>query len=600
MGRRGPKPMSAEMQALRGETRPSRLAKVGGPSKRGPQPKTLARPVVREPGEYVRVANEYATDVLEGRVIAGKLTWKACQRHVDDQRRADFPYQLDTDAAERACSLIERLPHVKGQWAKDRKLIELEAWQVFLLVSIFGWVHVDTGLRRFKRAYVEVARKNSKSTLAAGVGIYMGAADGEEQAEVYCGATTKDQALEVFRTIKQMVDKGGQVREELGLKTFAAAVAQEATMSRIVPVIGKPGDGASPSCALVDEYHEHLTTEQYDTMLTGMGARSQPLLLVITTAGVDIAGPCYQLRDECVKVLDAVTQDEELFALIYEPDDGDDWTQEATLWKANPNAGVSVSLEFLRARQREAIQNSTRAGIFKTKHLDLWVAARSPYFNVEYWKKQERRFTLDDLAGSDCMVFLDLASKKDLAAMAILTEKPHRVVTRFWLPEDRVNEVKTAPYRAWVDSGHLVATPGSLIDFGFIEEEIRRLSKVVSVREIAYDPQQATQLATRMLAENFPMVEFPQTVPKLSEPMKALDALILGGEIEHDGNPVMTWCLSNVVAKVDAKENVFPRKEREESKIDGAVALIGALARWIHAEPPAPDSVYEGDYVVGL
>jgi phage terminase large subunit-like protein len=589
MGKRGPKPLPEAVRRLRGETRPSQLRKSEGvEAKPAPAPMRgpkVQRPQHREPGEYVAIANQYAADVLEGRALAGRLIQAACKRHVEDQRRDGFPYRISTEAADKVCGLIERLPHVKGDWAKRRELIKLEPWQVFLLVSIFAWVHVDSGLRRFRRVYVEVARKNAKSTIAAGVGIYMGAADGEEQAEVYCGATSQQQALEVFRTIKQMVDRSGEVREEFGLETFAAAVVQEGTMSRIAPVIGKPGDGASPSCAIVDEYHEHLSSEQYDTMLTGMGARSQPLLLVITTAGVDIAGPCYQLRSQAVEVVEGRVADDEVLGLIYEPDETDDWTQEATLYKANPNAEVSVSLDFLRARQREAIQNSSRAGIFKTKHLNLWVAARSPFFNMEAWKLCERPLSLDDLAGQPCMVFLDLASKKDLAAMVAVFSEPYRCVSRFWLPEERAEEPGGERYAAWAADGHITLTPGNIIDFEFIEEELREFKSRVQIREVAYDPFQATQLATRMAAEGFPMVEFGAQVKNFSDPMKELDALILSGAIEHDGNPVQTWCMSNVTAKVDAKDNVFPRKERPESKIDGAVALIGALARWIHAEP---------------
>jgi phage terminase large subunit-like protein len=556
------------------------------PSRRAP-----TSPPPGSPTSWAEVARKYAADVVEGKILACKLTQAACRRHLDDLARTDWPYRFDEDKAAKACRFLELLPHVKGDWAKRKELIKLEPFQALLVGSLFGWVHRETGLRRFRRAYVELPRKNTKSTTAAGIGLKLGAADGEMGAEVYCGATTEQQAWEVFRPLKQMVERTPELRRDLGIEPLAGVVVQERTGSRIAPVIGKPGDGASPHCAIVDEYHEHLTPDQYDTMLTGMGARSQPLMLVITTAGTDIEGPCYQLRRDVVDVLEGRVKDEEVFGLIYTIDEDDDWTSEAALWKANPNAGVSVSIDFLRSQQQQAIRNSARAATFKTKHLNVWVTARSPYFNLEAWRKCERSLPLDELAGQPCMVFLDLASKKDLAAMVAVFEKPHRVVSRFWLPEERAEEPGGERYAAWAADGHITLTPGNIIDFEFIEEELREFKSRVQIREVAYDPFQATQLATRMAAEGFPMVEFGAQVKNFSDPMKELDALILSGAIQHDGNPVQTWCMSNVTAKVDAKDNVFPRKERPESKIDGAVALIGALARWIHAEPAQVERV---------
>lgn len=551
---------------------------------------------------------------MSGDIIAGELAVKACQRHLNDLARAragtkEFPYVFDAKRAARACAFIEHLPHVKGDWAKRKEKIKLEDWQIFGIASIFGWVHQTTKLRRFRRVYEEVPRKNAKSTKAAGIGLYMAFADGEEGAEVYCGATTHQQAWEVYRPAKMMVERTPAMRNALGIEVFASTMVQESTGSRMEPVIGKPGDGASPSCAIIDEYHEHATSELYDTMLTGMGARSQPLLYTITTAGVDLEGPCYQARKEAERVLNGLVVDEELFALIFTLDPDEDWTTEAALWKANPNAGVSVSIDFLRSQQRQAILNAHRSGTFRTKHLNQWVTARSPFFNLEAWKKCEKPFSIEDLEGEIAVVFLDLASKKDLAACIVVVRLPvegqeeeeseekrpkfrYRVISKFWLPEQRIDEAKNVPYRAWADAGWIQATPGNIIDYEFIEEYLRGLSSTLELKEVAYDPFQATQLATRMMAEGFPMVEYGATVKNFSEPMKETDKLILAGQIEHDGNPVLSWCMSNVVAKVDAKDNVFPRKERAENKIDGAVGLIGAIGRWMGREVEDDDESF--------
>jgi len=545
--------------------------------------------------DFGAVATQYALDVVEGRILASRKTIRACKRHLDDLERAatakkkggaPFAYYFDSEAAGRACRFIEKLPHVKGEWAKRRELIKLEPWQVFFVSCVTGWLRVSDDTRRFRTAYLEVPRKNAKSTIAAGLGIYLAFADGEEGAEVYCGATSEQQAWEVFRPAKQMVEKTPKLQRALNVKVFAGALRSSKTDSRMEPIIGKPGDGASPSCAIVDEFHEHLDATLFDTMQTGMGARAQPLMLVITTAGVDLAGPCRQLHVQCANMLDGVADDPELFALIYTLDEDEDWTTEAALWKANPNAGVSVSIEYLRNQQRQAILNSSKSGIFRTKHLNQWVTARSPYFNLEAWKKCERKITLADFSSKRCVVFLDLASKKDLAAMLVVFREAgtFSAFAHFWLPEERVHEVKTAPYDAWVEAGYITATPGNITDYEFIEERLKELRTECEIKLLGYDPFQATQLATRMQAEGFPVLEYGQTVKNFSEPMKETDKLILAERLHHDGNPVLTWCLSNVTAKEDAKENVFPRKERPESKIDGAVALIGAIGMWMGQE----------------
>ncbi len=531
--------------------------------------------------DYAAIATQYARDVVEGKILTGQLVRAACQRHLDDLERGVFMF--DASRAARVCSFIEACPHVKGEWAKRRELIKLEPWQVFGWASVFGWVRAD-GTRRFRRVYWEVPRKNAKSTMASSVGLYCASADGEEGAEVYCGATTEQQAWEVFRPAKQMVERTAAMREALGLEAFAASIRQDRTGSRMEPIIGKPGDGASPSCAIVDEYHEHADSTLYDTMQTGMGARRQPLLIVITTAGVDLAGPCYAEHLAARKVLEGAEQDDELFALIYTLDDSEDWTTEAALWKANPNAGVSVSIDYLRSSQREAVRNSSKAGTFRTKHLNQWVTARSPYFNLERWKAAPR-CSLSELSDCEAIVFHDLASKKDLAARLLVAKRDdgtYAVVPKFWLPEDLVDEARHGKYREWRDAGWLATTPGNIIDFAAIEDDLREVRESVGrLVEVAYDPFQATQFATRMQADGFPMVEYGATVKNFSEPMKATDALILAGKIAHDGNEVMTWCMSNVVARTDAKDNVFPRKEKPENKIDGAVALIGAIGRWL-------------------
>lgn len=531
------------------------------------------------------VAHKYARDVVKGKVLACRWLRLACERHLADLRRrgVDFPYRFDAKRADRACRFIELLPHTKGKWAARGLRIKLEPWEVFFVCSVFGWLRKADGLRRFRKALLFVPRKNGKSILAAAIGLYMLAADGEFGAEIYSGATTEKQAWEVFRPARAMVERTPDFQAAFGVVPHASNIHIPANGSRFEPVIGKPGDGASPSCAIVDEYHEHDTDDLADTMETGMGAREQPLMLIVTTAGDNLAGPCYLLVLQAQKVLEGLIENDQLFAMLYTVDPEDDWTTEKALRKANPNYDVSVAGEFLQARQAEAIAVARKQGTFKTKHLNIWVGARAAYFNVQKWREcQVEDLSLADFAGTECVLGLDLASTVDLAALELVFPVEGGRIVRFgkyYLPETTVDAPENEHYRAWVNEGWITVTDGEMIDFNVIQEDIVDLSSTFQVREVAYDPHQATMLVTQLMGEGISCVEVRPTTANFSQPMKWMDGLIRAGREAHNGDPVMTWAISNVVARENAKDEVYPRKESREQKIDPVVAHLMALAR---------------------
>lgn len=543
------------------------------------------------PAKYPHVvkAEAYAKDVIAGKIAACKWVKLACERHFTDKEKSSrnraYKYKFDREKAERICDFVECLPHIKGKWAGT--LIVLEGWQCFILSMIFGWVHRITGRRRFRRADIMVPRKNAKSTIAAGIGLFMMVADKEYGAEVYSGATSEHQAFEVFRPAKLMVQKSPEFQANFGVLAGAKAISQLSTSSFFKPLIGNPGDGASPSCSIHDEYHEHQSDEQVDTMRTGMGAREQPLQLIITTAGDNISGPCFLEFEDGKRILNGDVENDEVFVIIYTIDDGDDWTTEIALQKANPNFGVSVEAEFLRMQQKEAIKTPRKQAVFKTKHLNLWVGALDAFFNVQKYRAckvqdliQPRNQIPDSFSGKPCFIGLDLASKIDIAAMEILFPLGNDEYARFgryYLPEAAVYDTPRDHYRSWAEEKWLTVTDGEIIDFERIKHDILNLSSLFGVQKIGYDPWQATQLATELMAEGAPVVEYRPSTGTMSEPMKKLDALIRAGKIRHNGDPVAAWCLSNVVAYTDAKDNVYPRKARDENKIDAAVAMIMAL-----------------------
>lgn len=556
------------------------------------------------PTHYADIATRYARAVVAGEIIACKWHRLACERHLADLARAESgdwryawnPELIDTAGktyrpAERICKFAGLMPHIKGDWAARGESIVLKDWEIFVLSSIFGWIDRDTGKRRFRVADLFVPRKNAKSTLASIIGLYMLGPDGEFGAEVYSGATSQDQAMEVFRPALLMARATPGYRSAYGVQPNASNLSVIETNSKFEPVIGKPGDGASPSCAIVDEYHEHKTPELYDTMQTGMGARSQPLMLVITTSGSDISGPCYQHQVELQKILEGVIENEQRFGIIFGIDEGDDWTSEDALRKANPNFGVSVDAEFLRIQQRDAIADPRKQNVFKTKHLNVWVAAASPWINLHAFQAAgDTSLSLEQFRGERCIVGLDLASKQDIASAVYVfdrtdekSRKHYYVVCRNYVPQSAVDKPENAHYQAWVNAGHLIATPGNMIDLEHIQEDIFAASDTVVIGEIAKDPWGGQQLGANLAAEGFEVVDIPQQVRYLSDPMKEIQALTDDGRFHHDGNPVLVWMFSNVEVQADRNDNIFPRKLRQENKIDGAVATIIAMSRALAA-----------------
>lgn len=538
----------------------------------------------------VAKAEKYARDVVAGKIIACKWIKLACQRHIDDKkasRSKDYPYKFDAAKAEKIAKFIQLLPHTKGKWAQKRLKITLEPWQLFSICIPFGWIKKKDGLRRYSRMLIFVPRKNGKSIIAAGIGLYMFVADDEFGAEVYSGATTEKQAWEVFRPAKQMVDRTPELKEYYGVESNASNLNVMADGSRFEPVIGSPGDGSSPSCALVDEYHEHKDSTLYDTMETGMGSREQPMMVVITTAGSGIGGPCYLLVRDAQKMLEGALDMPDLWAMIYTKDEEDDWTSEIALKKANPNYDISVGAEFLAARSRDAQQSARKQNTFRTKHVNEFVGAKSAWMNMTKWNAAPDRLPLEALRHRPCYVGLDLATKIDVVARVMLfppygDDNNYHLHTKYYIPEARLHEkgeVNSERYAEWDKQGLLTVTDGEVVDFSLIEDDIKDDMAIYDIREVAYDPWQAAQMAQNLEEAGVTMVEIRHTVQMMSEPMKEVEALVLSQRWAHGDDPIMTWMMSNVVATLDKKDNIYPNKERAENKIDGVVASIMAVAR---------------------
>lgn len=538
--------------------------------------------------DHCAKAKKYEEDVLSGKIPACQFVKQAIRRQRDDLKRwskKDSPFYFDKEEGNRVCRFIEYLPHTKG--ALRGQKIKLEPWQCWILTTIFGWRRRSDNRRRFGRVYIEVPRGNGKSSLSSGVALYCLLADREPGAEVYSFATTRDQAGIVFGDAKQMAMMSQPLQKKFGLEVLAKALYVPSTNStfQAKSAEGSTLDGLNTHFACIDELHAHKTRAVYDVVETSIGKRLNPILWVITTAGFDTAGICYEVRTMVREVLARTVEDETQFGIIYTIDEGDDWKTEAALIKANPNWGVSVMPKMVLPLQLKAITLASAANNFKTKHLDVWCQAGAAWMDMTAWHKGERVVDLDDFEGRPCVIGLDLGAKNDLTAKVYVfkTEgddgRPrYQVISRLYLPQTAIDKGTVSQYSGWADTGVIQVTGGAMTDLTRIEEELREDLSRFDVQAIAYDPWQATQLANDLSEDGAPMVEYRNTVQNVSEPMKWLEALVQDGRLDHDGNPAMTWMMGNVVAKVDAKDNIFPRKERYESKIDGPVALIYALA----------------------
>lgn len=560
----------------------------------------------------VSEAARYARDVVNGKIIACRYVRLACQRHLDDLVRSkdkDYPYRFDKAKAERVCRFIQLLPHTKGRQFIG-KALSLEPWQKFILTTVFGWVYKHSGLRRFTEVYEEVARKNGKSAKTAGVGHYLFCADGEYGAEVYCGATTEKQAMEVFTPAKRMAKLTPTLRKRFAIELWAKKLTR-IDGSKFEPLIGDPGDGASPSAALVDEYHEHPDASLYDTMLTGMGAREQGLMWVITTAGYRIDGPCFDLHLRVVEMLEGEV-DDHLFGIIFTIDEADDWTSDIALLKANPNAGVSVRLDYLRQQQQRAIKRARYVNSFKTKHLNIWVAGKEAFFNMETWQAcKDEQLRPEQFIHDKCFLAFDLARKLDMNSIARLYSREiegkrhyYSVGPLFYVPEEQIfdNDDKrlAEKFGAWASSGEIIATEGAEIDYRAILEDAKEINLATPVIECALDPSGAIALGHSLDDEGLNPITITQNFTNMSDPMKELEAAILTGRFHHDGHPIMTWCIGNVVGKhLPGNDDVVrPIKQKANQKIDGAVTLIMAIGRAMLQNQYS--SVYESEGILFL
>ena len=541
----------------------------------------------------------YACAVVGGKIVAGKLVKLACQRHLDDLAKGKARGLIwDGDAARHAIAFFGHLRHSTGEWANQP--FELQPWQSFVIGSLFGWKRAN-GLRRFRTAYVEVARKNGKSVMLAGTALYALMADGEPGSHVYAAATTRDQARIVFSEAERMVDASPALRARVTHTVNNLAVLPTSSWFRPLSADASKMDGLNVHFAAVDEVHEHPNAEIIQKLNTATGARRQPLIFEITTAGHDRQSVCWQHHEFSVKTLEgsiAAEATDSWFAYIATIDAGDDWTNPAVWIKANPSLGVTVKVDDLKRQVEEAREMPAQQNAIRRLRLNEWTEQATRWIDMGVWANGAELFDEEELIGRTCYGGLDLARVNDLSSLALVfpPERPGekiKVIWRHWCPDDdilRRARRDRAPYTVWRDQGQLVATEGNTTDFKFIETEILTLSTRFNILEVAYDRTFAGELVRNLQDEGIAMVEFGQGFISMGPAAAEFMRLLISRTLQHGGNAVATWCASNVTVRRDPAGNEKPDKERSTERIDAVVSALMAVGRLQAAQG---GSIYE-------
>ncbi|SFA55556.1 Phage terminase-like protein, large subunit, contains N-terminal HTH domain [Parageobacillus thermantarcticus] len=533
----------------------------------------------------------YAEDIVDGRITACKKHKQACERFLKEIElipNDDYPYYFDGDELYRFYRWARMFKHTKGVLAGQP--IELTDFQLFVVGNIFCWKRKENDLRRFRKAYIQLARKNAKSQLLALIASYECFLS-PEQSEVYIAGWGREQSSIVYNEVLSQIQScsllNGKYTDSYG------RIRHKKSGSIIQPLskeARKTGDGKNPSLAVIDEYHVHETSEIYDVLVSGMAARKNPLIVVITTAGFNLDSPCYTEYQYVSKILDpdSPIENDEYFVMICELDKDDDIKDERNWIKANPIvATYEEGMNFLRSELQTALDVPEKMRSFLTKNMNIWVDQKdNGYIPLDKWRACATSKKID-LDVRECYIGVDLSKKIDLTSISgvvPLGDGRFYVWSHSFIPEDTLAEKRRTdkvPYDLWVEQGWITVTPGAVVDYHFIQSYIKKLAddKLWDIKEICYDPYNATHFAQEMEAEGYTMVEIRQGIRTLSEPTKFFRELVFSGKIVHDDNPVLNWAVGNAVVRQDHNENIMLDKDKSTDRIDPLAAAINAMTR---------------------
>ena len=523
----------------------------------------------------------YAQDVIEGKIVAGEFIRSACERFLSLME--DDRYEFREDKVDEVINFFPYLKHFKGRHAD--KPFTLEPWQEWIVASIYGFYVREDGSRLTQTVYIEVARKNGKTALAAGIGLNALINDDEAGAEVYFAANSKEQVkISAWPLCSNFAKKFDPKNRYL--QVFRDTITFEKTSSwlKVLAADSTKLDGPNPSTFVLDEYHAAKNNSLKAVLESGQGTRDNPLEVIITTAGFDKLGPCYELRTTGSEILKGLKEDDSFFVAIYSLDEQDDWKDESVWAKSNPNIEVTVKPSYIRKEIRKAINTPSDEVNVKTKTLNMWCDAETVWIPEHYILNSSKEIRLDDFAGMDCYMGIDLSSTSDLTCAAFMfpTEDKYYFKVKYYLPEMALQERRFKElYGEWRRQGLITITPGNVTDYDYILNDIMDMRDKVYIQKIAYDTWNATQFTINAEEKGLPMEPFSQVLGNFNRPTKEMERLLLSGKAFIDNNVINRHCFRNVVMARDRNGNTKPSKQFEEKKIDGVIGMLEALGVYL-------------------
>lgn len=519
---------------------------------------------------------EYATKAVSGDIVVSKYIQQGCKRYLDWMDRDDIEFR--ENKVDKVINFIAKLKHFQGK--HNGTPFILADWQEWIIANIFGFYYVGTNKRVIRNVYIECARKQGKTALLAAVSLYCLLADGENGAEIDCIANSRQQAHILFDLCSGFA--GGMDVKQKYIKSFRNTVKFPITKSflQVLSSDASKLDGFNSSLFVEDELHAAKDSKLYDVLKSSQGMRENPLAICITSAGFDKFGFCYQMRTTCTEILQGIKEDDSQFAAIYAIDEDDDWTDESVWVKANPNLGITVTMDYLREQVQQAKNNSTLEVSTRTKNLGQWVSAQDIWISNELLLECTQRVELDNR----CYVGVDLASVSDFTAVSYMQVKDgfYYFKTDYYLPQTALyGNSNSTLYRKWKRKGYLKVTDGNVTDYDYILNDLIKANKDIFINKIAYDAYNATQWAISATEAGLPLEPFSQGLWHFNQCTKEFERLIKQGKIIIDDNPITRWCFSNVMLKVDHAENVKPTKATNQQKIDGVIAMLEALGTYL-------------------
>lgn len=521
----------------------------------------------------------FVLNILEGRLLSCKMVRLACLRWENDWNRSDLYF--DEKCVNGFVAFSCQLKHFKGELAGQ--YIHLEDWQIFIAANVFGWKYRSTGKRRYTYADVFVPRKNGKTTFAAVIALYCMILDGEAGAEVYAAAVDREQAKICFEASKELIRNS--IFEKV-VKIYTGSIVYGKTASSYKPLSkdSKNKDGLNPSCAVCDERHAWQNNEIYEVLKTGVGARSQPLIFSISTAGTDTSLPYYSDIQVLKDVMLGIKEKDNHFIMLYMPDDEDEWSNPNTWKKVNPNFGISLSASYMENEYKEAqMRGGTTLAAFCTKNLNMWVDAPAVWISDDIVQANNSDLSPTALEGEECYVGIDLASKTDISAVALWFPKYKALRYLFMIPESKIQEREDrVDYRLWMEQGWIEVCPGKVLDEDWFISMLLKTLDHYDVKSIAYDPWGMWNIIQKFGRYTEYLMEYQQSIRYMSVPTKQFESMILKVELNFMNNPVIRWMMRNVVIYTDPNANIKLDKARSRNKIDGVVASVNAIGSWLN------------------